>query len=56
MMLQYSFNLPEEAKAVEEAVRRTIDDGVRTTDLGGKSTTKQVGDHVATVLAKILSK
>ena len=55
MMLQYSFNLPEEAKAIEEAVRRTIDDGISTGDIGGKSTTKQVGDHVAQVLSKILS-
>ncbi len=56
MMLQYSFNLPEEAKAIEEAVRRTIDDGVRTGDIGGKSSTKQVGDHVAKVLSEILAK
>ncbi|CAF9926150.1 3-isopropylmalate dehydrogenase [Imshaugia aleurites] len=55
MMLQYSFNLPEEAKAIEEAVRRTIDANVRTGDIGGKSTTKQVGDHVAQELSKILS-
>lgn len=56
MMLQYSFDLPEEAKAIQEAVRRTIDDGVRTGDIGGKSSTKQVGDHVAHILSKILSK
>lgn len=55
MMLQYSFNLPEEAKAVEEAVRKAIDDGFSTADIGGKSTTKQVGDHVAEILSKILS-
>jgi len=55
MMLQYSFNLPEEAKAVEEAVRRTIDEGVNTGDIGGKSTTKEVGDHIAQTLSKILS-
>ena len=55
MMLQYSFNQPEEAKAIEEAVRRTIDANVRTGDIGGKSTTKQVGDHVAQELSKILS-
>ncbi len=30
MMLQYSFNLPEEAKAIEEAVKNTIESGVRT--------------------------
>ena len=56
MMLQYSFNLPDEAKAIEEAVRKTIDDGVTTGDIGGKSTTKQVGDQVAEALSKILSK
>ena len=55
MMLLYSFNLPEEAKAVEKAVRMTIDDGVNTADIGGTSTTKQVGDHVAKLLAPILS-
>lgn len=55
MMLLYSFNKPEEAKAIEEAVRRTIDEGVNTGDIGGNSTTKEVGDHVAKVLAKILS-
>ena len=56
MMLQYSFNLPEEAKAIEEAVRRTIDHGISTGDIEGKSTTKQVGDHVAQVLSEILSR
>ncbi|KAL9136779.1 MAG: hypothetical protein Q9175_002016 [Cornicularia normoerica] len=55
LMLQYSFNQPEEAKAIEEAVRRTIDANVRTGDIGGKSTTKQVGDRVAQELSKILS-
>ncbi|KAK3174432.1 hypothetical protein OEA41_001678 [Lepraria neglecta] len=55
MMLLYSFNLPKEAEAIEEAVRKTIEDGVNTADIGGKSTTKQVGDHVAQVLSKTLS-
>ena len=54
MLLQYSLNLPAEAKAVEEAVRRTIDSGVNTGDIGGKSTTSQVGDAVAKELAKVL--
>ena len=56
MMLLYSFNLPEEAEAIEEAVRKTIEDGVNSADIGGKSTTKQVGDHVAQILSKILSR
>ncbi len=55
MMLQYSLNLPAEAKAIEEAVRRTIDSGVCTEDIGGSSTTSQVGDAVAKELTKILS-
>ena len=55
MLLQYSLNLPTEAKAVEEAVRRTIDSGVRTEDIGGKATTSEVGDAVAGELVKILS-
>ena len=54
MLLQYSLNLPAEAKAVEEAVRRTINSGVNTGDIGGKATTSQVGDAVAKELAKVL--
>ena len=55
MLLQYSLNLPTEAKAVEEAVRRTIDQGVRTGDIGGSASTSEVGDAVAEELKKILS-
>lgn len=55
MLLQYSLNLPAEAKAVEEAVRRTIDSGVRTADIGGKASTSEVGDAVAKELVKVLS-
>ena len=55
MLLQYSLNLPKEAKAVEEAVRRSIDSGVRTGDIGGKASTSEVGDAVAKELEKILS-
>ncbi|MCJ1352095.1 MAG: 3-isopropylmalate dehydrogenase [Icmadophila ericetorum] len=54
MLLQYSLNLPAEAKAVEEAVRRTIDSGVRTGDIGGKASTSEVGDAVAMELVKVL--
>jgi 3-isopropylmalate dehydrogenase len=54
MMLKYSLNLPAESVAVEEAVRRTIDKGIRTMDIGGTSTTAQVGDAVADELAKVL--
>ena len=55
MLLQYSLCLPAEAKAIEEAVRRTIEAGVRTKDIGGKSSTRDVGDAVAKELAKVLA-
>lgn len=54
MMLRYSLNLPVEAKAVEEAVRAVIDKGVRTRDIGGSASTKEVGDAVAEELQKAL--
>jgi 3-isopropylmalate dehydrogenase len=54
MLLQYSLNLPTLAKAVEEAVRQTIDSGVRTKDIGGTATTGEVGDRVVIELEKIL--
>jgi 3-isopropylmalate dehydrogenase len=55
MMLKYSLNLHAEAKAVEEAVRRTIESGVRTKDIGGTSSTTQVGDAIAAELTKVLA-
>jgi 3-isopropylmalate dehydrogenase len=55
MMLQYSLRLPAESKAVEEAVRRTIESGIRTKDIGGTSSTVEVGDAVAAELKKVLN-
>ncbi|SZF01565.1 unnamed protein product [Blumeria hordei] len=54
MMLRYSLNLPSEALAIEEAVRRTIANGCRTKDIGGSNTTSEVGDAVSSELNKIL--
>lgn len=54
MMLKYSLNLQPEATAVEEAVRRTIENGVRTQDIGGTSSTSEVGDAVAAELRVVL--
>ena len=54
MLLQYSLNQPAEAKAIEEAVRVTIEAGVRTADIGGSAKTTEVGDRVAEELGKIL--
>ena len=50
MMLRYSFNLSDEAKAIEAAVIRVLDDGYRTPDImedGGKPVnTEKMGDRV----------
>ncbi|KAM0263053.1 hypothetical protein ACHAQJ_001432 [Trichoderma viride] len=54
MMLRYSLNLPNEAKAVEEAVRNTIDAGLRTKDMGGSSGTKEAGEKIVAELIKVL--
>jgi len=54
MMLNYSLRLPAESKAVEEAVRRVIEKGIRTKDIGGTSSTVEVGDAVATELKVVL--
>lgn len=54
MMLHYSLHLPAESKAVEEAVRRTIEKGIRTVDIGGSSSTIEVGDAVAEELKTVL--
>lgn len=61
LMLRYSFGLRDEALAVEQAVEKVLDGKdiggleIRTGDLGGKATTKQVGDAVVGVLRQILS-
>jgi len=54
LMLKYSLNLHPEALAIEEAVRRTIENGVRTKDIGGTNSTTEVGDAVAAELRVVL--
>lgn len=56
MMFRYSLGLPNEAKAVEQAVKNAIDNGARTKDLGGNATTKEMGDAVIKELEKVLKK
>ena len=56
MMLRYSLQQPELAKQVDEAVKVVIDQGIRTADIGGKSSTSEVGDAIATELGKILQR
>lgn len=54
MMLRYSLNLPNEAKAVEEAVKNAIDGGLRTKEVGGNSSTTEAGDGIVEELVKVL--
>ena len=52
MMLRYSLRLPDEATAVEAAVKAAIDNGTLTTELGGSATTTQMGDAGVAELVK----
>ncbi|KAJ3014164.1 UNVERIFIED_CONTAM: 3-isopropylmalate dehydrogenase [Siphonaria sp. JEL0065] len=60
MLLRYSLGLEKEAKAVEDAVRKVLDEkadggrGLRTKDLGGNATTAQIGDAVVEELKKLI--
>ena len=46
LMLRYSFKLEAEAAAIEKAVDDAITDGVRSADIGGKLTTRQMADEI----------
>lgn len=50
LMFRYSFNMEKEARQIEEAVRAVLDAGIRTSDLGGHSGTKEFGDAVVAAL------
>ncbi|KXS95817.1 hypothetical protein AC578_6269 [Pseudocercospora eumusae] len=60
MMLRYSFNMHREADVVEDAVARVLDakkDGgleVRTGDLGGKATTKDMSEAIQGEVKRLL--
>jgi 3-isopropylmalate dehydrogenase len=55
MMLRYSLNAPQAAEAIEAAVGRVLDQGLRTADIFSEGTTrvgtKAMGDAVVAVLA-----
>lgn len=60
MLLRYSLGLEKQAQAVEAAVRKVLDDkasgglGLRSKDLGGESTTTEIGDSVVSALKELL--
>jgi len=61
MMLRYSLGLDHQADQIELAVRKVLDSqetgghGLRTADLKGQASTKQLGDAVVSALKTILS-
>ncbi|KAJ5769595.1 hypothetical protein N7520_004154 [Penicillium odoratum] len=50
LMFRYSLNLIDEARRLEAAVRKVLDSGLRTPDLGGKAGTNEVGDAIVAAL------
>ena len=52
MMFEFSFHQPAVARAIEQAVDRTVQHGVLTPDLGGQATTDQVTEQVLAHLAQ----
>ncbi|KAF8165549.1 3-isopropylmalate dehydrogenase [Crassisporium funariophilum] len=60
MLLRYSLGLEHPAAAIEQAVRKVLDTkelgghGLRTADLGGKASTKEIGDCIVEVLRAAL--
>ena len=53
MLLRHSLDLPAEAAAIEAAASRTIDDGVLSADLGGRATTREIGEAVRARLGSV---
>jgi 3-isopropylmalate dehydrogenase len=50
MMLRHGFSLESEAAALESAIDRALEGGLRTPDLGGEATTE---DAVQAVLSNL---
>jgi len=51
MMARHTFGDERAAAAIEQAVASAIEQGVRTPDIGGKSTTRDVGDAVVAAVS-----
>lgn len=50
LMFRYSLGMEDEARRVEDAVRKVLDSGIRTPDLGGEAGTREVGDAIVSAL------
>lgn len=62
MMLRYSLGCGAQAELIEQAVKKVLDakdiggHDLRTKDLGGESSTSEIGDAVVQVLEELLKK
>lgn len=54
MMLKFSLNMKPAGDAVEAAVKEAVEAGVTTADIGGSSSTSEVGDFVANKVKELL--
>ncbi len=52
MMLRHSFELTSAAATLEAAVEHVLEAGYRTPDLGGVSSTREVGDRIADAITR----
>ncbi|KAL3229609.1 3-isopropylmalate dehydrogenase [Nakaseomyces bracarensis] len=55
MMLKLSLDLFDEGVAIEQAVKKVLDAGIRTADLHGSNSTTEVGDAVAKAVRETLA-
>jgi len=53
MLLRHSLNLDEDAKAIEHAVQKVLDNGLRTADLGGETSALSTNQMAEAVMAAI---
>ncbi|KAH3667327.1 hypothetical protein OGAPHI_002976 [Ogataea philodendri] len=54
MMLKLSLDMVPEGRAIEQAVKTVLDNGIMTGDLGGSSSTQEVGDAVVQEVLKLI--
>jgi homoisocitrate dehydrogenase len=50
LLLRYHWHMPEEADRVESAVYAAIEQGIRTADLGGQASTRELADKILSLL------
>jgi 3-isopropylmalate dehydrogenase len=53
MLLRHSLNLDEDAKAIEDAVQKVLDNGLRTADLGGGTSALSTNQMAEAVMAAV---